>query len=64
VWVTFPLMAGTEVGWPRERTYLAIFVMTFCSVIGWVAVIATWLIARRDMRERQNPQDTVKGQVE
>jgi membrane protein CcdC involved in cytochrome C biogenesis len=57
IWVTFPLMAGKEVGWEDGRTAGMIFLMTFCSVFGWAIVISFWLNSRRGLHERQNPQE-------
>lgn len=51
--VTWPLMAGKEVGWKDGNTAGAIAVMFLCGWIGWLGVLLFWL-ARRSKMPRAN----------
>jgi len=54
IWVTFPLMAGKQVGWKDGNTAGAIVAMMLCGPIAWLAVILFWLASLSEMKRRNN----------
>jgi hypothetical protein len=60
VWVTFPLMAGKEVGWKDGNIAGAIFIVIFCTPVALVFVAGLWLARKWEIKkandERQSPE--------
>lgn len=53
----FPFTAATEVGWSESGKALAVFAMAFCSLPGWLIVIALWLYRKNFVDRTRSAQE-------